>query len=366
MGIISNIKGLFNRVGAAVCHPSNTVYSASGQPEQLGRELARGGEGAVHLLPGRPGVLVKLYFPQRLAADPGLADKLRAMAAIPLRDDRRFAWPRMTVHNASGRVTGFAMRQVAGLSFQTFCQPRLVLDKLPGWRRARSVAVARSFVGLLRTLHSHGAIAGDINPANFLFSPDTCEATCLDCDSYQVSTGGRIHLCRVGVPELQPPELQAGFSGITRTVEHERFCAAVMLFRLLMLGLHPYSHRDGGHPVENLRKGRIPFDPGAGKADRVRFPEGRWQPMWSHLPYAVKTLFIRAFADGHADPSARPGLDEWEQILQRYADELGRGWHSDELMPAAPKLPKPQKSRLAITLPPQPQATPAFVIRRQP
>jgi DNA-binding helix-hairpin-helix protein with protein kinase domain len=357
MGIISTFMNLCTGAGTGTVAPApaparkrgyskprtpdppvpRVVYSDTGQPELLGPELARGGEGAVHLLANRPNVLVKLYFDHRLANDSELSSKIRAMTALPLKDDPRFAWPRMTVHDDAGRFVGLAMRKVEGVSFQTFCQPSLVQQRLPGWNRRRTTHAACNFVELIRTLHGHQVIVGDINPANFLFVPDTGAVSCLDCDSYQVQAQSGIFRCRVAVPEYQPPELQQGFSNVVRNPEHERFSVAVMLFKMLMLGLHPYSHRDGGHPLENLQRGKVPFEPNLQRPEKVAFPEGNWKFMWNHLPYAVKTLFIRSFVDGHGNPAARPPLEEWAAVLWRYGEELDRGWHSTELMPTRMK-----------------------------
>ena len=119
MGIISAIKNLCNGIGAppsptlnrgyrnaSIPAPtvSRFVHSDTGQPELLGPELARGGEGAVYLLANRPSILVKLYFDHRLANDSELSAKIRAMTALPLKDDPRFAWPRMTEGRSAFRL----------------------------------------------------------------------------------------------------------------------------------------------------------------------------------------------------------------------------------------------------------------------
>jgi hypothetical protein len=115
MGILSALRTLCGGTTAptaaaasyaspAVPSTPRSVYSDTGQPELLGPELARGGEGAVHLLANRPGVLVKLYFDHRLANDPELSAKVRAMTALPLKDDPRFAWPRMTEGRSAFRL----------------------------------------------------------------------------------------------------------------------------------------------------------------------------------------------------------------------------------------------------------------------
>lgn len=87
-------------------------------------------------------------------------------------------------------------------------------------------------------MHEKGILMGDINPRNFLVTPQ-CAVYLVDCDSYQF--GG--FSCPVGTPLYTPPEVHrsmraAGVEnyGYIRTEDNERYSLAVLLFEILMLG----------------------------------------------------------------------------------------------------------------------------------
>lgn len=326
------------------------VFDLNGVQQDLAEPLARGGEGTVHPLRARPEVVVKLYHPHVLAQCAELGTKIATMRVMSefVRDEG-FAWPRVDVFDAQRRWLGYGMRRVAGLSFQNLCQPALVRERLPHWDRRHLVRVARDFIEKLDALHKRGIIVGDINPGNFLVDPDTCAVRFIDCDSYQVRNG-QLFLCRVAIPDFMAPEIVDSFGSTERTVEHELFSVAVMLFKLLMFGLHPYSHRNGSDPISNLRKGMSPLGRGA----QCLFPVGPWYTIWSHLPYKLKSLFIRTFRDGYREPAQRASLGEWRAELGSYAYQLDNGIQSLELFPATPKtdeylgkgaVPHPSESR---------------------
>ena len=86
--------------------------------------------------------------------------------------------------------------------------------------------------------------------------------------------------------------------------------------------------------MENILSGHCALGRGAD----AQFPRGPWHCVWSHLPYKVKGLFVRCFREGHSEPSRRPGLDEWIEVLETYQYQMTvLGYHSREILPAKPK-----------------------------
>jgi DNA-binding helix-hairpin-helix protein with protein kinase domain len=321
-------------------YPNELVYARNGDSRQLGELLGKGGEGRVYLLGAHSDALVKLYHPNVLngARSNATRAKLEAMIANPVMQKTScFAWPRMLVFSKRGDWIGYAMRRVTGHQLQTLCQPLLIGERLPHWSRAEVITCALSFVDVIRSAHRQGIILGDINPANFLIDPHTCQVGAIDCDSYQVRGQDQTFMCPVGIPMLLAPELLARDYGRTeRTPQQELFSVAIMLFRMFMLGLHPYSRTYGTDPVENLKSGACALGIGSGQ----RLPAGPWYSIWSHLPGYVKGTFIRAFREGHASPGERPTLDEWTENLRRYRSDMGKGWFVRTLIPQQPKSSK--------------------------
>lgn len=68
--------------------------------------------------------------------------------------------------------------------------------------------------------------------------------------------------CPMGTVHFTPPELQIKghqFSNDLRTVEHDLFGVATMLFMILHAGKQPYAQLDGGHPSDNIREMQFPY-----------------------------------------------------------------------------------------------------------
>ncbi|NLF17450.1 MAG: hypothetical protein GX595_09350 [Lentisphaerae bacterium] len=312
--------------------PGSTIADRYGRERRLGALLAQGGEGSVYCLADQADALVKIYHPHVRTARRDLERKIEAMRRDQdSLNDASLAWPRIAVYVRPGRWVGYAMRRLQGTSLQTLCQAQLIRERLPGWTRRHLVRTALSFVEVLSRLHSRGVVVGDINPRNFLVDADDCSVRCLDCDSFQVQSRDEVFPCRVMVPEYQPPEVLNAPAATLRTVRSDRFAAAVMLFRILMVGQHPYNHAGGEDPASNLLKRRCPLGPGA----PCRLPHGPWETLWKQMPGPVRTLFIQAFREGDLNPDRRPELKAWRVALEDYLEAIDRGRCRSALFPTA-------------------------------
>ena len=105
----------------------------------------------------------------------------------------------------------------------------------------------------LASVHATGCVVGDINHSGILISNNAL-ATLIDCDSFQIQVGGKAFLCKVGVPDFTPPELQGKrLDQFIRTPNHDAFGLAIVLFNLLFMGRHPFAGRF-------LGRGDIPLE----------------------------------------------------------------------------------------------------------
>src|SRR5262249_34504113 len=152
------------------------------------------------------------------------------------------AWPMATLHDApGGAVQGFLMPRFADLqSIQKLYSPSQRKLNFPRADWALLVHAAGTCAAAFAAIHERSCVLGDVNQNNVLVSPQG--TVCLiDCDSFQVQAGGRVFPCEVGVAEYTPPELQGrSFAGVVRTVNHDCFGLAVLVFQLLFVGRHPY------------------------------------------------------------------------------------------------------------------------------
>lgn len=316
-----------------------TVRNLAGDSVLLSDEpFAQGGEAAVHAVPRFPGVVVKLYHPQVLQkrADT-LHAKIEAMCSDPqlarLKQHPGLAWPCFPVFDERGQWRGYAMRKAGGVRMNVLAHAMAYREHFPNLDRPAVVAYLLNLLGTLRELHAAGVLVGDYNLANFLCDPDSQTVTLIDCDSWQVNAGGKTFRCPVAAPDMLAPELQGKeLSKVGRQPASELFSLAILLFKTLMLGRHPYDVVGGSGPVENIRNGYFPYGQGGGG-----IPKGPWFNIWSHLPFKLKEQLISTFKEGAQDSSARTSITEWIDVLKLYQRELGRGWHDIQIKPAAPK-----------------------------
>ena len=224
--------------------------------------------------------------------------------------------------SAGGQVVGLLMPSIAGQKpIHELYNPKSRLAEFPDTNWPFLLRSAANLARAFDVVHEHGHIIGDVNHGNAVVSPRAI-VVLIDCDSFQAKLDGRWYPCEVGVPEYQPPELQAlsSYRGVIRTVEHDRFGLAVMLFQLLLLGRHPFAGRF-------LAAGDMPID----RAIRERrFAYGAWAPSRQMAPppavpaidvlsSPIAALFEQAFT---TMTGARPSAAEWVRGLSKLENEL--------------------------------------------
>jgi len=319
---------------------------SDGQVITLSSELDRGGEGRVLLADGLPGVLAKLYD----APDAVPLRKLAIMLKNPPEDLRpggvvSIAWPvdLLRATTGAGSVVGFLMERVEGakhLSHAFIPQDRL---RWCPWFEYRYLhRTARNLATAVQALHDRGYVVGDVSYSNVLVK-DNALVALVDTDSFQVRDpeSGTVYRCPVGKEEYTPPELQGlPFTEIDRRPENDLFGLAVLLFQLLMEGMHPFNGRFTGdeedpYPAlaDRIKLGCFPHRPGLGLP---------YEPALSSLKFdvlhpAVRNLFLRCFEGGHPDPEIRPDGKTWAQALDGAEKDLrqcaanGHHWYGRHL-----------------------------------
>jgi DNA-binding helix-hairpin-helix protein with protein kinase domain len=312
-----------------------TVYNAQKTPQVLNTAFANGGEGTVYPLASRPDeVLVKIYHNQVLTKlQPALQNKIAAMMQYKPQDIELLSWPAIAVYNQQGEWIGYAMRRKQGLKLQFLAHAILYKKHFPHFNRCDIVQVLLNLISQVKQLHTHNIMIGDYNLNNFLCDPQSKKISFIDCDSYQCLFNGQHFSCPVGSPDMTPPEHHnQHFKDIVRTPQSEAFSLAIILFKCLMLGRHPYDMVNGEDPVSNMLSGRFAY----GKGNQG-IPKGDWYNIWSHMPYQLKSMFILTFSEGALNPHKRPSLDEWHQVLALYLKEMDKGWHEVAVRPAQAK-----------------------------
>jgi DNA-binding helix-hairpin-helix protein with protein kinase domain len=234
------------------------------------------------------------------------------------------AWPqdRLLATENGQACVGYVMPRVhkARPIFE-FYNPKARLQLCPLFHYGYLLRTAHNLAAAVRAIHERGYVIGDLNESNVLVT-NTALVTIVDTDSFQVTASGRVHRCPVGKPEYTPPELQkTRFAEHDRLPEHDAFGLAVLIFQLLMQGVHPFSGRytGVGEPAKLERRIRDGHWPYTTKRTHAYSPNPHAPPFFV-LPPSVQELMRACFEDGSQHPKARPSAVAWQEGL-RIAEE---------------------------------------------
>ena len=303
----------------------------NGKKVVLGKELGKGGEGAVYLLSGDPNSVVKIYFPPKRAY---YEPRLGVMIANPPEDQTRklspphisISWPERCVYE-SGKFVGYTMPliQKAPDIYKIYA-PSMRRQEFPNFDWGHLHHVALNLAIAVNAYHAKGYIIGDLNSKNVKVHKNAM-VTMIDTDSVQVKTPtGQVLRCPVGTPDFTAPELQGlKLDQYDRDEYHDAFALGVMIFMLLMEGYHPYT----GAPVNPsisvpapayqycIKKGIFPYK----KNSQFKPPLNA--PDFSSLHPEIQTLFIRCFDQSTGkNRTNRPLPIEWYRVLHKVESEL--------------------------------------------
>ncbi|MBE7171895.1 MAG: hypothetical protein INR73_15005 [Williamsia sp.] len=210
----------------------------------IGRELGKGGEGAVYEISNHPSQVIKLYNELPEAEK---VNKLRYMVSLAGTAIQNYAaWPTDLVTDKWGVPVGFVMKKLVNAIplhklFSPVDRKRLFPDR--GYNFL--VHVSRNLALAFHNLHAAGVVAGDVNEGNVLVDGRGM-ISLIDCDSFQIQDGQQTYFCEVGVPRYTPPELleRRSFEKVVRTPDTDSFSLSVLIFQLLFLGRHPFAGKN--------------------------------------------------------------------------------------------------------------------------
>lgn len=296
----------------------------NGNRLEIGKELGRGGEAVAHELLRDASRVVKLY--NTPPDDSKHSDKLRAMIRLTRPEILKFAaWPEALVLDSStNKVCGVLMSKVKGRQIHDLYNPssRRIYFPSADWRFL--IRTASNFAVAVDTLHRAGIVIGDINQGNVFVSEDAI-VRLIDCDSFQIHSGTSIYRCPVGVPHFTPPELQSeNLSSVDRTVNHDLFGVAVMIFHLVMGGRHPFSgryHGDKDFPLEErIKQHHFAF---GRQRQYYGIAPPPFTPLLNDLPTDIQDLFENAFQPSSGTRN-RPSAYAWHESLKQFEQKLSQ------------------------------------------
>jgi DNA-binding helix-hairpin-helix protein with protein kinase domain len=299
-------------------------FDMRGQAVTLGPRLGSGGEGAVFEMLGADRQVAKLYH---RPVSREQADKLRRMVELVCPEVTKFAaWPLATIHQGGrrGPMVGIVMPRVTGFSpIHMLYSPAHRKLKFPDKDWSFLVHVAANCAAAFDSIHAQSHVIGDVNQGNVLVSPQGT-VFLIDCDSFQVTAQDKVFLCQVGVSHFTPPELHGLSLGkVRRTVNHDCFGLAVLIFHLLFLGRHPFAGRflgTGDMTIEQaIQEFRFAFSSAAAALQMARPPNTL--PIEQIAP-SLGALFEQAFGRPSVQPGGRPSANQWFAALRQLGQQL--------------------------------------------
>ena len=293
------------------------VTSIHGRRYRLGRELGRGGQGAVYAVEGER-LAVKLLHGRSPQLRERLRDQLAMVARLPL-DGLAVARP---MDQLRPPHVGYVMELFTGMvPLRSLLRPPKDVAGVTQWyldggglgRRLRLLAHVAEAVS---ALHGRGLVYADLSPHNVFVSESTddTEVRLIDIDNlHPATTAGRL----IHTPRYGAPEVVRGI-GLPSTLA-DAHAFAVLAFETLAL-VHPLlgnGVRDGEPQLEDRAlRGELPWidapDDGNRSSDGI--------PRDLVVSELLQQDFQRAFVSGLSSPSERPGMTTWTEHLHRAAD----------------------------------------------
>lgn len=303
-----------------------TYYDSAKAAFVSSSELSRGGEGVVWQIQNRPELLAKIYLPGATTSQ----EKIAWMIGNPPHDPTAqklnhtsIAWPRSLLFDDKRAFAGFLMPFVRDtVPLLHVYNPRLRSQAPFNVNWLFLHRTARNLCSAVGALHDKGYVIGDINEGNIVVRKEAL-ISIIDTDSFQVQArtakGAKTFHCPVGKEEFTPPELQGkSFATVSRTQHHDSFGLGVIIFLLLMEGVHPFkSHwRGNSDPPalsEKISRGLFPHSSSPAMARQVGPP--KLGPRFDHLHPVLQEIFRRCFESGSQPPFTRPTTEEWERAV---------------------------------------------------
>lgn len=302
------------------------VFTDTGAKCKLEKKIAEGGEGSTYITD--KGHVCKIYRKDRLTDD--RYQKLLLMTANQINHEG-ICWPEQIVYNSHKEFLGYLMPKAKGIELQKCVfLPWFYNSICSKWKHENLVKLALSILEKIEVLHNNNVLIGDINPMNIMVESDD-KVYLIDTDSYQIDG----YPCPVGTVNFTAPEIQGkDFKRFLRTLEHEKFAVATLLFMILFTGKSPYSQLGGESPGENIRKHDFSYP--LGEESNKKAPKGQWRFIWSHLHYHVKEAFYNSFRNNQ-----RLDTGKWIEIFRKYLYDIRNGLHSNEVFPKNYRIVNP-------------------------
>ena len=289
---------------------------------RLDKRLGGGAAGDIYRVAQHPELVAKIYRTpdDRRQYQGKVEDMLRRAPNLPPiveggKTYVQIAWPKAILSDRAGDFLGFVMPIV---DFKAATELENVLQRssrqslgLPEFYGGR-LLLAANLAALMAELHAQAHYFVDMKPVNVRFYPGAWYLAILDTDGFSIQGTQRWPAHQFSFEYIAPEAV--GKTPPQLGIEQDLFALAVIVFRLLNNGVHPYQGIDRQGNAPTAIQDRI-F---AGLYAYGRRPSTRVAParasIHESLEDSTRSLFDRAFT-GH--PAARPTAREWNDHLRK-------------------------------------------------
>jgi DNA-binding helix-hairpin-helix protein with protein kinase domain len=297
------------------------------------KPIGTGGEGSVFKLAKNPNILVKIYTDRALERMPDIEQKIKAMVArkpglLDYNGLTIIAWPSYVVYDEFQRFVGYLMRRVQAKNHLSHViTPGLQKQKFPNITWYDRLVIAINLAKVMSFIHKNDTVIGDINTSDFFVYP-AFEIGVVDTDSFQVSSENQLFHCKVFTPDYTPPEVieakKRSKTEIKRLPNQDNYGLAILIFQILMMGVHPFSARvkgtlgfDGNAINYCMENEIFPYQ----THNQNIIPPKNAMP-FNFFPKHIQDLFVKAFSKEHS--LNRPTSDQWVDGLKTIKENIKR------------------------------------------
>lgn len=283
---------------------------------------SEGAEGYVRDVVGHSELVVKQFK----TPTPALETKLELMMSkVPAMRDTAgnvfLTWPLAKVVDPKRKFLGYAMPKISHAYKLAVLMSRFQREqeKLDLVQVSHLVGIARNLAVVVQRIHEVGYVIGDFNDENVLVRSGSVVSV-IDTDSFQVldPANRTIYRCTKDRDGYRAPErVGKDAKNHLRTMEEDLFVLGVLIYRLMMDGIHPYDgvFSGKGDPPrldERIAQGWYPHLGASKFQPRTNTPFRH-----EYLPAELRMLFDRCFHNGGRSPEQRPKTAEWISVLDR-------------------------------------------------
>ncbi len=313
--------------------PETSYYNAlyeDGRFEKirLGELVNRGGAaGKIYLNADNPEQVIKLFH-KKQKSDTN-RQKLTAMLQNnphidPVEKDGtkyvQLAWPQAILEDDNGYCVGYIMpliRMDRAVSLDHLMQKAIRKKLHLPEKYACRIFAAYNVASMVTSLHKCGHYIVDLKPSNVSVYKDTMLVAMVDCDGFSIKgEKNRYPAEFVSEEYIYPEGMKLGCDEMGE--EQDKFALAVMIFKLLNNGIHPYSG------VPRKQEDMLTIQ---NRIEQYHYAYGLWPDTYqAPHPYSIHEYFDKAtlemFERAFSKGGQRPSAYEWQEHLWKLMHNL--------------------------------------------